>query len=68
MSPMVRSSLSVSSASAPPPAEATGVMSEITPTRKPPESTSLPGTSAAPLATRTLSCVVGTNGSPWLAL
>jgi hypothetical protein len=46
----------------------TGFMSSTTPMRKPPERTSLPGTSSAPLAICTRSEVVGTNGRPLLAL
>ena len=43
-------------------------MSVTTPTRVPPERTSLPFTRFAPFATRTLTVVVGTNGRPLLAL
>jgi hypothetical protein len=43
-------------------------MAEITPTREPPERTSLPGTSSEPFATRSFSDVVGTNGRPLFAL
>src|SRR6185312_15065258 len=43
-------------------------MSVTTPTREPPERTSLPLTRFAPLETRTLTVVVGTNGRPLLAL
>ncbi len=46
----------------------TGCMSVTTPTRKPPERTSLPFTRLAPLETSTSSWRVGTNGSPLLAL
>ncbi len=43
-------------------------MSVTTPTREPPERTSLPLTRFAPLETRTFTVVVGTNGRPLLAL
>ena len=66
--PSLRSSFSVSCAPTLPPGSATGCIPETTPTRKPPERTSLPGTRFAPLARSTLSCVVGTNGRPEFAL
>ncbi len=68
MSPMRLSSLRASSATTLPSGWRTGRASSITPTRLPPERISLPGTRLAPLGTRTFSCVVGTNGRPWLAL
>ena len=45
-----------------------GFMSSTTPMRKPPERISLPLTRFWPLAKRTFSDVVGTNGRPLLAL
>ena len=66
--PIVLSSLSLSSAPVWPPLSWTGFMSSTTPTRKPPERISLPLTRFCPLAKRTFSVVVGTNGRPWFAL
>src|SRR6478672_5717445 len=43
-------------------------MSETRPIRKPPSRTSLPTVRSAPLAMSTLSSLVGTNGSPRLAV
>ena len=67
-SPCSFSSSSVSSAPVEPSSSRTGRMSVTTPMREPPERTSLPLTRLAPLATRTLTVVVGTNGRPLLAL
>ena len=66
--PIVLSSLSLSSAPTRPADSWTGFMSSTTPTRKPPERISLPLTRFWPLAKRTFSDVVGTNGRPLLAL
>ncbi len=66
--PIVLSSLSFSSAPACPAESFTGFMSSTTPMRKPPERISLPRTRFWPLAKRTFSDVVGTNGSPLFAL
>ena len=66
--PIVLSSLSLSSAPAWPPESCTGFMSSTMPMRKPPDRISLPLTRFWPLAKRTLSEVVGTNGRPLLAL
>ena len=66
--PILRSSLSVTFAPTLPLGSMTGAMSLTTPTRKPPERTSLPLMRLAPLETRTLSWRVGTNGRPLLAL
>ena len=67
-SPIDLSSLSSSSAPTRPAESCTGFMSLTTPTRKPPERISLPLTRFCPLAKRTLSVVVGTNGRPLFAL
>ena len=66
--PIVLSSLSLSSAPTRPADSCTGFMSSTTPMRKPPERISLPLTRFSPLAKRTFSVVVGTNGRPLLAL
>lgn len=46
----------------------TGSRSETNPTRRPPSRTWLPAVSAEPLGLSKISCLVGTNGSPLLAL
>ena len=67
-SPCALSSSSVTSAPVVPSSSRTGRMSLTTPMREPPLRTSLPLIRFAPLATRTLTVSVGTNGSPLLAL
>ena len=66
--PCAWSSFSVSCAPVWPLGSAIGFMLAITPIRKPPSRTSLPTTRFEPLAMSTFSSLVGTNGSPVLAL
>ena len=68
MSPMLLSSLSISSASTLPSRRADRAHVVDHADAAPPERISLPGTRLAPLGTRTFSAVVGTNGRPLLAL